>query len=118
MALYVLDTDIAGFLQSGHQRVLEKLRRLPEEDSIITTMITFGEDLSGWMPDCRRAPNGNARRIAYLRLQKGLEFYLGMHCLPFDDSINLDSSFRSLRRIRHHFEVSRWCIRLQTLFLR
>ena len=86
MALYVLDTDIAGFLQSGHQRVLEKLRHLPEEDSIVTTMVTFGEDLSGWMPDCRRAPNGNARRIAYLRLQKGLEFYLGMHCLPFDDT--------------------------------
>jgi tRNA(fMet)-specific endonuclease VapC len=85
VALYVLDTDIAGFLQNAHPKVAARLRTLPAGDSVVTTLVTFGEDLSGWMPACRRAPNGTTRARAYSRLQKGLDFYLNMDCLPFDD---------------------------------
>jgi tRNA(fMet)-specific endonuclease VapC len=85
MTLYVLDTDIVGLAFQRHPTVLERMQRLPEDDLIVTTIITFGEDLSGWLPACRRAPDGAARTRAYARLQRGLHFYQQWVCLPFDD---------------------------------
>ena len=61
MTLYVLDTDIVGFAFQRHPTVLQRLQRLPEDDLVVTTIITFGEDLGGWLPACRRAPDGVAR---------------------------------------------------------
>jgi hypothetical protein len=74
MTLYVLDTDIVGCAFQRHPAVLQRLQRLPEDDLVVTTIITFGEDLGGWLPACRRAPDGVARARAYARLQRGLDF--------------------------------------------
>jgi tRNA(fMet)-specific endonuclease VapC len=84
MKLYVMDTDILGFAFQRHSEVLQRIQSLPEDDLIVTTIITFGEDLSGWLPACRRAPDGAARARAYARLQRGLDFYRRWICLPFD----------------------------------
>ena len=84
MKLYVLDTDVVGFASQLNPKVLKRIRDLSPEDSVVTTIITFGEDLGGWLPACRRASNGTARARAYARLQRGLDFYRGWVCLPFD----------------------------------
>jgi tRNA(fMet)-specific endonuclease VapC len=84
MKLYVMDTDIVGFAFQRHSKVQQRIQSLPEDDLIVTTIITFGEDLSGWLPACRRAPDGAARAHAYGRLQRGLDFYRRWPCLPFD----------------------------------
>lgn len=84
MKLYVMDTDILGFAFQRHSKVQQRIRSLPEDDLIVTTIITFGEDLSGWLPACRRALDGAARARAYARLQRGLDFYRRWICLPFD----------------------------------
>jgi len=84
MKLYVMDTDIAGFAFQRHSKVMQRIQSLPEDDLIVTTIITFGEDLSGWLPACRRAPDGASRAHAYARLQRGLDFYRRWPCLPFD----------------------------------
>lgn len=84
MKLYVLDTDIAGFLQHEHPTVISRINSLPETDTVATTIITFGEDLSGWLPACKRATDGTNRSRAYARLQLGLEFYRDVICFPFD----------------------------------
>lgn len=84
MKLYVMDTDILGFAFQRHSKVQQRIRSLPEDDLIVTTIITFGEDLSGWLPGCRRALDGAARARAYARLQRGLDFYRRWICLPFD----------------------------------
>lgn len=84
MNLYVMDTDIVGFAFQRHSRVMQRIQSLPADDLIVTTIITFGEDLSGWLPFCRRAPDGAARARAYARLQRGLDFYRRWPCLPFD----------------------------------
>ena len=86
MTLYVLDTDIAGLALQKRAEVLQRLRGLPAEDQVVTTIITFGEDLGGWLPACRRAADGRAREAAYARLQRGLEFYRRWICLPFDSA--------------------------------
>lgn len=84
MRCYILDTDICGFVQSEYPLVMARIKTLPADASVVTTIITFGEDLSGWMPACRRAPDGTARAQAYTRLQRGLAFYRQLVCLPFD----------------------------------
>ncbi|SRR6266508_2068414 len=61
MRLYVLDTDISGFVQNEHPTVTARINALPDDDTVATTVVTFGEDLSGWLPACRRARNGQAR---------------------------------------------------------
>jgi len=61
MRLYVLDTDVLGFAFQQHSVVLRRLQALTDQDSIVTTIITFGEDLGGWLPACRRARNGTTR---------------------------------------------------------
>src|SRR5262249_23683192 len=82
----VLDTDIKGFAFQRHPTVLQRLQHLPEDDLVVTTIITFGEDLGGWLPACRRAPDGVAWARAYARLQRGLHFYQQWVCLPFDEA--------------------------------
>ena len=86
MTLYVLDTAIMGFAFQRHPAVLQRLQHLPEDDLVVTTIITFGEDLGGWLPACRRAPDGMARARAYARLHRGLHFYQHWVCLPFDEA--------------------------------
>ena|SRR5450432_2819553 len=84
MKQYVLDTDVCGFVQSEQPAVMERLSSLQSDASTVTTIITFGEDLGGWLPACRRARDGAERAKAYIRLQRGLDFYLAVRCLPFD----------------------------------
>jgi predicted nucleotidyltransferase len=43
MTLYMLDTDIMGFAFQRHPTALQRLQHLPEDDLVVTTIITFGE---------------------------------------------------------------------------
>ena len=86
MRLYVLDTDISGFAQEERPTVMQRFRGLADDDDVVTTIITFGEDLGGWLPACRRARDGRTRAKAYARLHRGLEFYQDKDCLPFDEA--------------------------------
>jgi tRNA(fMet)-specific endonuclease VapC len=95
MKLYVMDTDIVGFAFQRHSKVLQRIQSLPQDDLIVTTIITFGEDLSGWLPACRRAPDGAARAGAYARLQRGLDFYRRWPCLPFDTAAAIFDDLRA-----------------------
>lgn len=85
MKLYIFDTDIAGFVQQEHPKVIDRIDALDDEDAFATTVVTFGEDLSGWLPACRRAVGGAARAQAYRRLFDGLDFYREMVVIPFDE---------------------------------
>lgn len=82
--IYILDTDTAGFVQNAYPPVMQRIGVLGEADSVVTTVVTFGEDLGGWLPVCRRAPTAAARAQAYARMSRGLRFYQRMVCLPFD----------------------------------
>lgn len=86
---YVLDTDTIGFAQQFHPSVLGRINRLAAGDLVVTTIVTFGEDLGGWLPACRRAPAGAARAKAYAPLLRGLDFYRRTICLPFDDAATI-----------------------------
>ena len=113
MTLYVLDTDIGGFAFQRYSTVLQRLQRLPEDDLVVTTIITFGEDLGGWLPACRCAPDGVARARAYARLQRGFDFYQQWVCLPFDEAA--DAIFDQLRTQKLRIGINDLAIAALTL---
>lgn len=113
MKRYVLDTDICGFVQSEHPLVLERMDALHEDASVVTTIITFGEDLSGWLPACRRARDGGSRARAYDRVQRGLDFYLRRPCLPFNHAAA--EIFDQLRALKLHIGTNDIAIAAITL---
>ena len=84
--LYVFDTDVAGFIQEDHPAVLRHIESLTEADRLVTTIITFNEDLRGWQSRCNQACDAMGRSLAYNRLQRALDFYCGKRCLPFDEA--------------------------------
>lgn len=86
MSVYVLDTDIVGFIQQLHPMVLQHLQARSPADTVATTIVTMEEDIGGWLPACRRARDGAARMQAYARLQKTLQFYQRIAWLPFSDA--------------------------------
>jgi tRNA(fMet)-specific endonuclease VapC len=86
MPLYVFHTDISGFIQEDHPAVLRHLEALADEDRLVTTIITFNEDIRGWQARCNQARDAAARSRAYNQLQRALDFYCGRRCLPFDEA--------------------------------
>jgi len=51
MTLYVLDTDIMGFAFQRHPTVLQRLQHLPEDDLVVTTIITLARiSVAGCLP--------------------------------------------------------------------
>ena len=86
MPLYVFDTDIAGFIQQDYPAVLRYLESLAAEDRLVTTIITFNEDIRGWQARCNQARDAFARSLAYNQLQRALDFYCQKQCLPFDEA--------------------------------
>lgn len=100
MKLYVLDTSVVGFAQQRHPVYENYLQTLPAETPVVTTMITVGEDLSGWLPACRRATDGAARIKAYARLQRAQEFYQRTGCLPFDETAAIIFDHLRAQKIR------------------
>ena len=113
MSLYVLDTDIVGFVQQAHPIVLQHLHSLLSTDTIATTIITLEEDIGGWLPACRRAQDGAARLQAYTRLQKALLFYQRVAWLPFTDAAA--TIFDQLRAQKLRLGTNDLCIAAITL---
>jgi tRNA(fMet)-specific endonuclease VapC len=84
--IYVLDTNICDLLMEKRPVVVGYLESLHEDsDTVATTIISFDESVSGWLPFCHRANNGKVRAGAYARLQNVWNFYREMLCLPFDN---------------------------------
>ena|SRR5687767_8011340 len=100
MKLYILDTDIMGFAFQKHAKVLNRIKALSDDEFVATTVITLGEDLSGWLPACRRTTDGVSRAKAYARLFEGFTFYKKFSSLPFDDAAAI--VFDKLKLLRLH----------------
>ena len=86
MALYVFDTDIAGFIQQEFPAIIKHIQSLSVDDKLATTIITVNEDLSGWQAKCHRARDPLVRSWAYQKLQEALNFYCQKSVLPFDEA--------------------------------
>jgi tRNA(fMet)-specific endonuclease VapC len=98
--LYVLDTNICRLLIEEQPAVLARIDSLNKEtDTVVTTVVSFDESVSGWLPLCHRDRPGLARANAYTNLLKTQRFYCRMLCLSYDEKATaIFDQLRSLKQ--------------------
>jgi tRNA(fMet)-specific endonuclease VapC len=86
--MVVLDTDHMTMLEWGHrpdtQRLRARLSALPEED-VATTIITYEEQVRGWMAYLAQTRSVAQKIEAYRRLKNQLKNYASVVVLDFDE---------------------------------
>ncbi len=84
--MYVLDTDHISLIQRGGteaQRILEKLAHC-REDEICVTVITYEEQIKGWLKALSAAKRREDTAFAYLGLKQTARDFCRIDILPFD----------------------------------
>lgn len=87
--MIILDTDCLSLL--NREKLLEssKLRQKLEQfssDELFTTIITFEEQMRGWMAFIAKAKTIEQQIYAYERLHRSLEAYRNTTVLDFDEN--------------------------------
>jgi tRNA(fMet)-specific endonuclease VapC len=98
--MLILDTDHMSLLEwGGHGSfaLRERLADVPP-DELATTIISYEEQIRGWMTYLARAKSLEQEVEAYRRLQRHLDNYRQIPVLDFDDRAALE--FQSLRTAR------------------
>ncbi|HEV2296391.1 MAG TPA: type II toxin-antitoxin system VapC family toxin [Tepidisphaeraceae bacterium] len=99
--MIVLDTDIISLLDRQSDQPFEALtRRLSAsvEDRVCVTIISFEEQMRGWLSYIAASRTSSRQIEGYGRLQKMLAWYQRQEILPFDPAAS--AIFESLRRSR------------------
>ena len=87
--MIILDTDSLSLLD--RERLLESsmlrenLRRFSPDD-IFTTIITFEEQMRGWLSIIARSKNSEQQIYAYAKLHRFLESYRNTQVLDYDEN--------------------------------
>jgi tRNA(fMet)-specific endonuclease VapC len=91
----ILDTDIYSLLQADRDPVVAKLapRVLSEMDEPCVTIITYEEQMRGWLNYLAKASDETKRILAYARLKEILDDFADLRVIPYDQ----ESSFHYLR---------------------
>ncbi|HXI93770.1 MAG TPA: type II toxin-antitoxin system VapC family toxin [Blastocatellia bacterium] len=100
--MYILDTDHISLTESDStsvegQRLRFRLAALKPEDRI-TTIITFEEQVRGWMSYLAQARSLTKQVGAYRRLKGVLDRYLTIIVLEFDEAAAVE--FKRLQGLR------------------
>lgn len=83
MSLWILDTDHLSLFQRGHLLVSERVNAIPLEQ-LVTTIITFEEQIYGRLNRIRRAVSQEGLVLAYTQLQETLEDFKTIKVLEFN----------------------------------
>ncbi|MBC8116534.1 MAG: type II toxin-antitoxin system VapC family toxin [Candidatus Saccharimonas sp.] len=98
---YILDTDVLTILQRGpHPSRARLIRRLSTKSplQIVTTIISFQEQVRGWLGLLNRVQGDSRLLAAYAELLKSWEEFRGITVLPFDAPAL--SAFKELQKQR------------------
>jgi tRNA(fMet)-specific endonuclease VapC len=97
----ILDTDLLTILQSDLQPASDNLQRrldqLPDAD-VFTTIVSFQEQMRGWLAVLNQARTENRLLAAYAELLAMLHDFCRLQVLPFD--AHAHRIFTDLRRQR------------------
>lgn len=101
--ILILDTDTLTVLQRQtepyYSRLRARLAAFPQED-VRTTVVSFEEQVRGWLSAIAGAKNEVQELAAYERLHTLLTFFSSIPVLAYDDAAA--GHFASLRLLRLH----------------
>ena len=90
--MIILDTDCLSLLQrkrgNGYFELYENLSRFSSDD-IATTIVSFDEQMRGWMALVAKARTTKSLVFAYTDLESFLVSFTNLPVLPFDESSGL-----------------------------
>ena len=95
MNVYVLDSDHVSLHQRGHPGIVSHVRGVPAE-SVFSTVITFEEQMRGWLAVIRRAREPDDLARAYQRILAAHTYFCQVALLPFSETAA--SEFYALRQ--------------------
>lgn len=101
--MIILDTDCLSLLNRENLLDSSKLRQKLEQfppDQIFTTIITFEEQMRGWMAFIAKAKTIERQIDAYERLHRSLEAYRNSTVLDFDENAAIVFQDLKSRKIR------------------
>ena len=97
--MLVLDTDVLTLMLRGREEAAERLRtRLAAEDpeGVVTTVITYEEQMRGWMAYASKARSVAEQVRAYQRLESNLDDFKHVRLLSFSEAAAV--AFQRLRK--------------------
>lgn len=99
--ILILDTDYLTLVQRqtepAHSRLRARLDAFPQKD-VCTTIVSFEEQMRGWLSTIARSKNRSQEIAAYQRLLNLLAFFSSIPVLPYDD--RAAEHFAEFRRLR------------------
>jgi tRNA(fMet)-specific endonuclease VapC len=99
--MIVLDTDHISLLQSEESKAKASLLariRAHRSSEIVTTIVTYEEQMRGWLAYKARAKNAMQESAAYARLKKHIHDYRIIPVLDFDEPAAIE--YQRLRGLR------------------
>jgi tRNA(fMet)-specific endonuclease VapC len=98
MTKFILDTDHITLYRHGHPILTKQVDGTPDYQ-LAVTIISFEEQMRGWLAQIRRKQkNDAALTLAYMNLRETIEYFCQMNMLDFD--IAAVTKFRQLRQQR------------------
>jgi len=97
MRSFILDTDHITLYREEHPVVRVRVAAVPKSQ-LAVTIVSFEEQVRGWLALIRRAKNEARTILAYQRLRETLEYFTQVRVLDFD--VGAASTFRQLRKQR------------------
>lgn len=98
--MVILDTDMLSLLEQANSSALALQMRLDQIDDaeIVTSVITYEEQMRGWLAKSARADTIEKILAVYERMQTHLQTFRDLTVLPFD--IEAARQFGMLRQAR------------------
>ena len=96
--MYILDTDHISVFDRGGKSAQVLLSKLAVVDpsQVVTTIVTYEEQMRGWLSYTARSRSVQEQIAAYTRLERQLTNYQRMSVISFDDRSGL--IFEELRK--------------------
>jgi tRNA(fMet)-specific endonuclease VapC len=85
--MYILDTDHISVFDRGRRSAQVLLSKLAVVDpsQVVTTIVTYEEQMRGWLSYTARSRSIQEQIAAYKRLERQLTSYQQMSVISFDD---------------------------------
>lgn len=98
--MVILDTDMLSLLERANSSALALQMRLDQidESEIVTSIITYEEQMRGWLAHSAQANTTERMLIVYARIQRHLQTFRDLTVLPFD--LEAAQQFERLRQAR------------------
>ena len=99
---YLLDSDYVSLIDragSEGARILARIAALPP-DSVAVSLISYEEQMRGWMAEIARIQSMYRQLAVYSRLDRMRNYYCITPVLPFDDKALAQFQSLWLRRLR------------------